>query len=85
MAMESAKTISASAAAVCPAAFVSSVVAFAIVAAFFTRFANVAMTVAFCTCLAAFVCLIVSFLVVFASAAARSQFASRLVLRSRCC
>ena len=85
MAMVYAKNVSASAAAACRVAFASSIDAHVAIAAYFTRFAEVAMIVAFGAFLADFALLILSCLTNFASAAAKSMFASRLALRSMCC
>jgi hypothetical protein len=85
MAMVFAIAVSASAAAASPSAFASSADAYVAIGASFARFAKVAMTVAFCACLASSSCLILSFLTVSPSAAARSMSISCMALRSRCC
>ena len=84
--MEYANVVSASAAAAFLDASTSSPVApAAIIAAYFARFANVAMTPAFCARRAAFACMALSCLIVSSSIAARSRSASLLVFRSKCC
>ena len=85
MAMVFAKDVSASAAAAFHAASEFYADAPAAIAASFARFAKVAMTVAFCVCLDASACLILSCLAASASAAAESLPASRLAFLSICC
>ena len=86
MAMVSANVVSASAAAAFLVASASSSTgALGAIATSFALFAKVAMTGAFYACLAAFACLILSCLIVPASAAAMSLSASRSALRSKFC